>query len=103
MEIEAKYCGVTIKSFGGDNRIFKSAEFRLEIKDNNQKTTYYLVRVHHQNDIVESYIRTIIGKSRTDLLNAHIRWPKMVSMELLKFALRHIVTKWNNTPRPNLK
>ena len=36
MEREVKYCGVTVKAFRGDHGIFKSTEFRLELKDNDQ-------------------------------------------------------------------
>ena len=30
-------------------------------------------------------------------------WPEIVDIELWTFAFRHIVTKWNNTPRPDLE
>ena len=103
MEREAATSGVKIKSFRADNGIFKSAEFRLELQDNAQNVTFCGVGAHHQNGIAERYIRTMVEKARTVLLNAHARWPDMIDMELWTFAFRHVVTKWNNTPRPDLE
>ena len=45
----------------------------------------------------------MVEKARTVLLNAHARWPDMIDMELWTFAFCHVVTKWNNTPRPDLE
>ena len=39
---------------------------------------------------------------RTILHNKHARWPNLIQMELWKFIFRHVVTKWNRTPRFNL-
>ena len=102
MERDAYKSGVKIKSFRADNGIFKSEEFRLELKNNAQDITYCGVGAHHQNGIAERHIRTMVEKARTVLLNAHARWPDAIKMELWTFALRHVVTKWNNTPRPDL-
>ena len=44
----------------------------------------------------------MVEKTRTVLLNAHARWPEQIDMELRTFALRHVVTKWNNTPHKDL-
>ena len=78
-------------------------EFKLELEDNGQAVTFCGVGAHHQNGIAERYIRTMVEKKRTVLLNAHARWPEIVDMELWTFAFRHIVTKLNNTPRPDLE
>ena len=59
-------------------------------------------REQQQNGVAESYIRTMVEKSRTILLNAHARWPEQIDMELWTFSFRHVVTKWNNTPREDL-
>ena len=102
MEQDAFKSGVKIRSFRADNGIFKSAEFRLDLSDNAQEVTFCGVGAHHQNGIAERYIRTMVEKARTVLLNAHARWPDAIDMELWTFALRHVITKWNNTPRPDL-
>ena len=82
MEREAFKSGINIKSFRADNGVFKSAEFRLELKENEQHITFYGIGARHQNSIAERYIRTMVEKSRTALLNAHARWPEMIGMEL---------------------
>ena len=103
MEREANICGVNIKSFRADNGVFKSKEFKLELEENGQAVTFCGVGAHHQNGISERYIRTMVERTRTVLLNDHDRWPEIVDIELWIFAFRHIVTKWNNTPRPDLE
>ena len=103
MEREANTCGVNIRSFRADNGVFKSKEFKLELEENGQAVTFCGVGAHHQNGIAERYIRTMVERTRTVLLNAHAMWPEIVDIELWTFAFRHIVTKWNNTPRPDLE
>ena len=102
MERDAKTCGVKIKAFHADNGIFKSTQFRLELKNNDQNITFCGVGAHHQNGVSEMYIRTMVVKARTILLNTHARWSDMIDMELWTFAFRHVVTKWNNTPHKEL-
>ena len=62
MEREAKTNGITRKAFRSDNRVFKAAEFRVDIDSLDQCITYCGVAVHHQNVIVERYIRTMVEK-----------------------------------------
>ena len=93
MEREVKDCGITIRDFRGDNCIYKSAEFRMELKDNNQTIIYYGAGAHHKNVIVKSYIHTMVEKSRTVLLNTPARWTEMVIIELWTFTFRYIVPK----------
>ena len=73
MERECKQSGVKLKSFRGDNGIYKAAEFRAELRDNDQHITYCGVGAYHQNGVAERYIRTMVEKTRTNLLNAHAR------------------------------
>ena len=85
MECECKRSGVNIKAFRGDNGIYKAAEFRAELRKNNQHITYCGVGAYHQNGITERYIRTMVDKTRTVLLNAHARWPTSIKMEVWTF------------------
>ena len=48
MERDTNICGVIITYFNGGNGILKSAEFRLELKDNHQIITYFEDRSHHK-------------------------------------------------------
>ena len=72
----------TIKSFRSDDGLFKISEFKADIDGLDQTITYCGVSAHHQNGIVERYIRTMVDKARTALLNAHARWSKRMKMEL---------------------
>ena len=56
-----------------------------------------------KNGIAERYIRTMVEKARTVLLNAHACNDINIPMELWTFAMRHVVTQWNATPRKDLK
>ena len=60
MEREAAKSGIKIKSFQADNGVFKSAEFRLVLKENEQHITFCGVGAHHQNGIDERYICTMV-------------------------------------------
>ena len=44
----------------------------------------------------------MVKKIRTVLLNAYVRWPSFIQMELWTFAFHHVVNQWNNTPRLDL-
>ena len=88
-----------LKAFRSDNGIYKAAEFRAEIHDNDQHITYYGVGAHHQNGVAEIYIRTMVEKMRTVLPNAYARWPSPISMEYWTFSFRHFVNQRNSTPR----
>ena len=103
MEREAKTNCITIKSFRGDKGVFKAAEFNAYVNSLDQSISYCGFGAHHQNGIVERYIRTMVEKSRPVLLNAYARWPKPMKMELWTYEFRHIVTQWNNTPRKDLE
>ena len=102
MERECKIFDVNIKAFGGDNCVYKADELRAELRNNDQHITYCGVGAHHQNGVAERYIRTMVEKTRTVLLNAHAIWPSFIEMELWTFAFRHVVNQWNNTPRFDL-
>ena len=45
--------GVKIKIYHADNGIFDEQPFRSSIEDSNQTITFFGVRSHHQNFIVE--------------------------------------------------
>ena len=94
---------MTIKAFRSDNGVFRAAEFRADLVKHDQTITYCARGAHHQNGVAERHIRTMVDKARTILLNAHAKWPEMVNMELWTFAIRHVVTQWNNTPRRDLQ
>ena len=81
---------------------FKAAEFKADLEENDQSISFCGVGAHHQNGVAERYIRMFIERARTVLLNAHARWPGKLDMELWTYALNHVVTQWNDTPRADL-
>ena len=78
MEREYKLSGTKSKTFRGDNGLYKAAEFRAELRDNDQHITYYGVGVHNENGAAERDTRTMVEKTRIVLLNAHVRWPSLI-------------------------
>ena len=47
MESECKRSKVNVKSFRGDNGVYKTAEFRAELRNNDQHITYCGVGTYH--------------------------------------------------------
>ena len=56
------------------------------------------VNAHHQNGIAERRIRELQELTRTMLIFANRRWPKMVTANLWPYALRMANTVYNVTP-----
>jgi hypothetical protein len=81
--IRSKHCferlarshGVSIDAYHGDNGIFVSREFRLDMDILSQNLTLSGVGAHHQNAIAERQIRTIVECARTMLHHAALHWP----------------------------
>ena len=73
MERDYTSSDVKIKSFRGDNGVYKAAQFRNKFINNEQKLTLCGAGTHHQNDITKSYIHTMVENSRIILLNANAR------------------------------
>ena len=78
MERECRISDVIIKTFRANNGFYKAAEFRAELRNNDQHITYYGVGSHHQNGVAERYIRTVVEKTITVLLNAHAIWQSSI-------------------------
>jgi hypothetical protein len=98
-EREARECGISIKSYRGDNGVFKTKEFEKDLLARNQSIKFSGVGAHHQNGIAERAIRTISECARTMLLHAAIHWPQAVSLDLWPFAVDYAVYIWNRLPR----
>ena len=49
-----------LKAFRGDNIIYKAAEIRVELRDNDQHITCCGVGTHHQNGVAERYVRNMV-------------------------------------------
>ena len=102
VEKEAYQAGIQIKSFHTDNGVFKSRAFRKHLEKNKQSISFCGVGAHHQNGVAERYIRTIIERSRTQLLHAQAHWKEKLDSELWTYSIRYLVRQWNNTPHKDL-
>ena len=59
MERYATKHNVKIRNFRADNGIFKSAEFRADLRKHDQDISFAAVGAHGMNGIAERFIRTI--------------------------------------------
>ena len=98
-EREALHHGILIKSYRGDNGVYRSQKFQQDLRDKNQPMRYSGVGAHHHNGIAERAIRTVSTNARTILLHAMIHWPQETQLDLWPFAVSYSVYLWNILPR----
>ena len=98
-EREALRHGIAIKSYRGDNGIFRSEEFQRDLHQKHQPMIYSGVGAHHHNGIAERAIRTVSTNARTMLLHSMIHWPAQTSLDLWPFAVEYAVYLWNLIPK----
>ena len=98
-ERQALRHGVSIRSYRGDNGVYKSAAFKKSCDSMNQTFDYSGIGAHHHNGIAERGIRTVSTCARTMLLHAMIHWPEETELNLWPFAVDYAVYLWNLMPR----
>jgi hypothetical protein len=94
----AKSCGVKIKSYHGDNGVFKAKEFMDTLISQDQEIRFSGVGAHHQNGIAERAIRNVTEKARSMMQHAYLHWPEEFHVELWPFALDYACWILNHTP-----
>ena len=94
----AKSCGVKIKSYHGDNGVFKAKEFMDALTSQEQDIRFSGVGAHHQNGIAERAIRNVTEKARSMMQHAYLHWPEEFHVELWPFALDYACWIVNHTP-----
>ena len=62
----------------------------------------YAVGTHHQNGVAERAIQTVTNWARALLINAAIRWPDEVDLDLWLFPMTHAVWICHNIPKQNV-
>ena len=102
IELEARSCGVEIKSFHTDNGIFKSREFEQDLYNNEQRTERCAVEAHHQNGKAGRNIQTVQNMARSMLLHASLHWEAIYDPELWPYAMSHAVFIYNHFPQKDL-
>ena len=99
-EREAFSVGIRVRSYRGDNGVFRSFEFIEDLHDRGQDIDYAGVGGHHQNGVAENAIRTISNSARTMLLHSAIHWPDETELVQWPFAVEYAVHVWNRLPKP---
>jgi len=99
MEREALNCGVEVRTYHGDNGVFRSCEFLDDLEIHGQNIKFSGVGTHHQNGVAKWAIWTITECARTMILHAIIHWPGQVLLELWPFAVAYAAYVWNQLPR----
>ena len=59
-----------LKRYHADNRRYADCGFIVSLNANNQTITFYGIRAHHHNGIVEKRIRTVNKIAQTIILHA---------------------------------
>ena len=94
----AKNCGVDIKHYHADNKIFNEQVFRESCIAASQVQTFCGVNAHHQNGVAERKIKTVISLARAMLFTAMIKNPTVITLQFWPFAVHYAVDILNNTP-----
>jgi hypothetical protein len=97
-ERSAKSCGVKIKTYHGDNGVFKSKEFMDSLTKSDQELKVSGVGAHHQNGVAKRAIQTVTDKARTMMQHAFLHWPDKFQVQLWPFALDYTCWLHNHTP-----
>ena len=93
----ANNCGVDIKHYHADIKMFNERIFRESCITENQTQTFCGANDHHQN-VAESKIITIISLARAMLLTAMIKNPSVVALAFWPCAVHYAANAINNTP-----
>jgi hypothetical protein len=97
-ERSAKSCAVKIKSYHGDNGVFKAKDFMDSLMQSDQELQFSGVGAHHQNGVAERAIRTVTEKACTMMQHSFIHWPDKFQVQRWPFALDFACWLHNHTP-----
>ncbi|KAL7565945.1 hypothetical protein ACA910_008403 [Epithemia clementina (nom. ined.)] len=89
---------VRILHYHADNGRFADNGFIQHCADHNQSISYCGVNAHFQNGIAEKRIRDLQEATRTALVYALHKWPRMISIHLWPYAMRTANEVHNSTP-----
>ena len=95
------YCkeqSIQVQAYHADNGIFKAKGWVQDCQVKGQALTFAGVNAHHQNGLAERRIRSLQELTRSMLIHATKRWPKVVNAALWPYALRMANDVYNNTP-----
>ena len=98
-ETFAKNCGVDIRHYHADNKIFNNQLFKESCITAQQTQSFCGVSAHHQNGVAERKIKSVINLARAMLFNAMIRWPDTIHLSFWPYAVHYATDILNNTPK----
>ena len=90
--------GHEVKGYLGDNGVYKSNEFRNELRLRGQEIEFCGLGAHHQNGIAKRAIRTVSESARTMMLHASIHWPGTVTLDLWSMDVEYATYLYNVMP-----
>ena len=79
--------GVTVLNYHADNGVFRAHKWVDACRSKQQGLTFAGVNAHHQNGLAERRIRELQELTRTMLIHANKRWPKVATANLWPYAL----------------
>ena len=97
-ELWAVEHGVSIKSYRGDNGVYKSKLFKEDLEERQQKISYSGVGAHGQNRVPERAIQTVVASACTMILNQGLLWSEQFNMRLWPFDLYQAAYLYNHLP-----
>ena len=94
----AKARGTNVQACHADNGTFKAKAWVQHCYKSGQNLTFSGVGVHHQNGMAERRIRLLQELTRTMLMHANKRWPRVITTNLWPCAMRMANDVLNETP-----
>ena len=89
---------VRIQAYHTDNGIFKAKKWIEECQQQKQDLTFAGVNAHHQNGIAKRRIRELQETTRAMLIHTSKRWPGVVTIHLLPYAMCMANHAYNTSP-----
>ena len=87
---------IPVKSYRGDNSVYKSVLFKEDLEQKHQKMSYSGMGSHSQNVVTERTIQTLITSARTMMLHQALLSPEKIDIHLWSFALDKAVYLHNH-------
>ena len=97
-EAYAKARGINMQACHADNGTFKAKAWVRHCYLSGQDLTFSGVGAHHQNGMAERRIRLLQELTRTMLIHANKRWPRVITTNLWPCAMRLANNVLNETP-----
>ena len=86
----------TVKHYHSDNRRFFENGFIDAINQKDQKITFWGVRAHRQNGIIENKNNILTTGARTLLLHGMRMWPQIIDKIFCSFSMKAIAENLNS-------